>query len=307
MAEQERTAFEERFVADEGLFEQISVVEDELIESYVRGELTVAEKEKCESLFLSTEPRRRRVAFTRAMLEKLDEQKDSAAAVIARTATKNRAGWNGIVELFNTPRLAFGVAFALLLLVSGGWFLLRSPKQPDVAQTVSPTPAAEPNQIRNDPTNENVPLNSNADIGGKIPDNKNAPTTVNKDLPGRNQNMSPSKQTSTIATPVLALFTGTVRSGGKMAELNLPKNAAGANLELNLESQDYKIYQVEIVDPDGVPVMQNNRLKAKTSKLNLFVPAKKLRRGDYIVKVSALNQQREIESVADYSFRIIQK
>ena len=115
------------------------------------------------------------------------------------------------------------------------------------------------------------------------------------------------KQDSIGVAPVLALFAGTVRAEGKMSELNLPKNAPGANLQLNLESQDYKIYRVEIADPDGNLILQNNNLKAKNSKINLFVPAQKLQKGDYIVKLSALNPQNENESVADYSFRVNRK
>ena len=37
MSEGERGVFEELFVADEGLFERVRVVEDELVESYLRG------------------------------------------------------------------------------------------------------------------------------------------------------------------------------------------------------------------------------------------------------------------------------
>ena len=92
-----------------------------------------------------------------------------------------------------------------------------------------------------------------------------------------------------------------------MPELNLQKNASGVNLQLNFESRDYKIYQVEIVNPDGKLVFRNNRLIAGNSKINFFVPAAKLRQGDYMVKLSALNSQNEDESVADYYFRILQK
>jgi hypothetical protein len=74
MPEDERTAFEEKFVTDEDLFEQMRVVEDELIESDIRGTLSAVEREKFEHSFLSTKPRRRRVAFARAMLDKFAEQ-----------------------------------------------------------------------------------------------------------------------------------------------------------------------------------------------------------------------------------------
>jgi hypothetical protein len=110
-----------------------------------------------------------------------------------------------------------------------------------------------------------------------------------------------------MSAPVLALFAGGVRAEGKMPALNLPETATGANLQLNLESQDYKNYQVEIVDPDGNLIFRNNKLGAKNKKLNLFVPAPKLSAGEYLVKLSALNSQNETESVADYPFRVNRK
>ena len=306
MSEDERSAFEAKFFENEDFFEQTRVVEDELIESYIRKTLSSVEKEKFERNFLTTSRRRSRVEFTRTMFDKLAQP----IAVVKKTETTAakppvRAS---IANFFKTPKLAFGAAFALLVLIFGGWLLLRNQKQTEIAREITPTPTvqiAQTNQNRNLPLNQNNPVNLNATE--KNPDNKNASPNVNKETPNKNQNTNTPKQESPVITPILALFAGAVRAEGKMPELNLPENARGANLQLNLESQDYKNYRVEILDADGNLVLKNNNLKAKNSKINLFVPAAKFRRGDYIVKLSALNPQNEIESVADYAFRVNRK
>ncbi len=143
MPETERSAFEQNFVADENLFEQISVAEDELIESYIRATLSPAEKTMFEREFLSTESRRRRVAFTRTMLDKLKNENEIAVAKKTETVDGNPSVWNSIIEFFKTPKLAFGAAFALLILIFGGWFLLKNPNQPEIAKQITPTPTAE--------------------------------------------------------------------------------------------------------------------------------------------------------------------
>lgn len=309
MSEDERTAFEERFVADEDLFEQMRVVEDELIESYIRGTLSAVEKDKFERSFLAAEPRRRRVAFARTMLDKFAAQAAVASKKIETAAVQNPSVWDSITNFFKTPKLAFGAAFALLALTFGGWFLLRNPNNTEIVRQIMPTPTIEtiePSQNQNSPTSKNDAVNSNTNTAQKNVD-KNTSSNANRELPNKNQNSNTPKQNSIGISPVLALFAGTVRAEGKMPELNLPKNALGANLELNLESQAYKIYRVEIADPDGNLILKNNNLRAKNSKINLFVPAQKLRRGDYIIKLSALNQQNENESVADYTFRVNRK
>ena len=311
MSEGERGAFEELFVADEELFERVRVVEDELVESYLRGALSPAEREKFERTVLTTQRRRSRVEFTRTMLDKLAAHKE--VGDVKKTepvAVASPSVWNSIADFFKTPTLAFGAAFALIVLIFGVWFLLKNPNHPEIVRQITPTPTiqpAQPNVNENSTTRGDVSVKPNAKAPENIPDNKNGSPNANRDAPTKNQNPNAQQQTTTGITPVLALFTGTVRAEGKTPELNLPEDAPGANLQLNLESQDYKNYRVEIVNSDGTRVFQNNNLKAKNSKISLFVPAKKLARGDYLIKLSALNPQNENESVADYTFRVNRK
>ncbi len=305
-----RIAFEERFVADESLFEQISVAEDELIESYVRGTLSPAEKVNFEREFLSTEPRRQRVTFTRSMLGKINKEQEIAVTKKTETAAAHTSVWDSIANFFKAPKLAFGAAFALLVMIFGGWLLLKNTNQTEIAKQITPTPTAEiiePNLNKNAVINQNNSVDPNKNAAANVPENRNDLPKTNQVAPDKNQNSNSLKQSSKPITPILALFAGGVRGEGKMPELNLPKKAAGANLQLNLESIDYKTYSIEIVNPDGNLIFKNGKLKVRNSKINLFVPAQKLPVGDYIIKLSALNPTGETESVADYSFRVNRK
>ncbi len=142
MSGDEREAFEEKFVADEVLFEQTRVIEDELIESYIRETLPVAEKEKFERSFLTTERRRERVEFTRAMFDKLTERKESVAVKKTETAAAAPSVWDAIANFFKTPSLVFGAVSAILLAVFGGWFLLKNSNNQEIARQINPTPTA---------------------------------------------------------------------------------------------------------------------------------------------------------------------
>lgn len=291
MSADERNAFEENFVVDDVSFEQIRVVEDELIESHVRGTLPAVEKEKFERSFLTTDRRRNRVAFMRTMLDKVTQEKETAVLKKTEVVAAVPSVWDSLAGLFKTPQLAFGAAFALLVLVFGGWLWLRTSSKTEIVQQVTPTPTiqiTQPNQNQN-------------------PENRNASPNANGEGLDKRQNSDTQKQDSIGVAPILALFAGTVRGEGKLSELNLPKNAAGANLQLNIGGEAYKSYRVEIVDADGNLVWRNNKLKASNSKISLFVPAAKLQGGDYMVKLSARNRQNENESVADYVFRVNRK
>ncbi len=55
MPEDERFDFEERFITDADLFEEVKAFEDDLIEKYVRGWMNPAEAAKFEQIFSDDE------------------------------------------------------------------------------------------------------------------------------------------------------------------------------------------------------------------------------------------------------------
>lgn len=310
MTEEERIEFEGNFILDEELFENLRVAEDELIESYIRGTLELSEKTKFEANFLTTQKRRERVEFTRQMLEKLNENKATVAEVKKTASVAEKSSFlESILAFFKQPQFALGAAFAVLLLAFGGWFVWKNSNQTDIVQnTPTPTPQVSNTTTPQVVENKNTqPVNSNPESPNKNVDLSNKPES-NVIKPTPNPTPTPKKaDTNSPIVTTLALFAGGVRSDGKTNELNLSKETTGANLQLNLESQDYKVYRAEIVDQNGNVIYRSGRLSANNSKITTFVSAKNLKRGDYIVKVYGKNAKNEDESVADYQFRVNQK
>ncbi|MBS1793429.1 MAG: hypothetical protein JSS81_06220 [Acidobacteria bacterium] len=305
MAEEERSAFEDRFIAeDSGLFEELGVVEDELIEAYVRETLSPAEKTKFERSFLTTETRRRRVAFTREMIDRLIAENRPAVKKTEPVTAENSV-WNLLAGLFKRPSLAFGAGFAalLILLVFGLWFLIGGNRGGggEIVKHATPTPVAPtPTPVKNEngagPANETV-VNAapNRNEASRPPANVNA-ENINKPVP---------KETPPRAvTATLALFAPTIRGEGRTSELKLTNETTGANFELHLESQDYKTYRAELVDADGRTIYRSGKINARNSRLGVFFPAAKLKKGDYFVKVYGFNAAGGEESAADFQFRV---
>lgn len=298
LEEKERLALEEKFLADEDFFVQIRVAEDELMEDYVRGKL--AEKEKFEREFLKTEKRRERVEFTRQMIAKLGEK--------PQTIKEKTSFLTSLTEFFGQPKFAFGVTFALLALIFGFWFLVirKTANEGEIVKQITPTPNIQTNVNQTSTVNQNIVVNSNSNltVNANLPEKPETnKTKTNTETPKK-----PKEQSKEIApNPVLALFAGGVRSDGKTNELNLPKTSKGANLLLNLETQDYQIYRTEIVDENGNVIYRSGKLRARNSKINTFVPSKNLKRGDYILKLYGFNSSGEEESAADFQFRVNQR
>lgn len=304
MTGDERTAFEERFIAeDSGLFDEIGVVEDELIESYVRRTLPPAEKAKFEQNFLISEVRRRRVAFTREMFDKLAAERESIAKKTDVTA-ENSSVWISLINLLKTPQFAFGAALAILILVFGLWFLIfRNPEKSNpIVRQITPTPTVSQTPPKLDETNQNMVTDSNINPVNKPEANK--PSSNTEENPNKNQ---PKEVIPKPLVATIALFPGMLRSEGKLRELSLTKDTQGANFELNLESQDYKTYRAEIVDADGTVIYRGSKITSQKSKINAYFPTTKLKKGDYFVKLYGFSTSGQEESVADFQFRVIQK
>ena len=319
MPEDERFDFEERFITDADLFEEVKASEDDLIEKYVRGWMNPAEAAKFEQIFLTTNKRRERVEFSRQLIGKIEAQKEAfAVKKNAENISAAESVWNNLKAFLLTPKIAMAGALVLTIAVFGSWFLYKNlngnseivknenninvenpPEIETPKPTISPVESTENNQNNSENVNlessinsENAPLNSN--------DNR----TPNKEKETPTPTKTPVQKTA--PNPVLALFSGTVRSGGKNNVLNLPKEAKAATLQLNLQSNDYKIYSAQLTDADGNVIFQNGKLNARKSKINFTIPAGNLKRGDYIIKLSGKNDAGENESVADFQFRVNQ-
>ena len=301
MAEDERFAFEDEFAADYELLEEMRAFEADLIEKYVCGFMDSAEKAEFETHFLNTEKRRNKVEFSRRLIVELRQETKEEA--------EKESVWNWFGKLFFTPKFAFGTAFALLVLVFGGWFLTRNleTKQTEIVKNEN----SANTEIANKNINVNVEkyvVNSNQNTqlnletnSNKTPEKSPTPTPTKTPEP----KITPTPETSKVApNPVLALFAGTLRADGEINELNLPKNASGATFRLNLKTVDYKIFQAEITDGNGKIIYRSDSLKPQKSLINLFVPAKNLGKGDYRINLYGKNSAGENESAADFQFRV---
>lgn len=295
MSEDERAAFEAAFVADQSMFDHVSVAEDELVEEYVRGHLSSGERETFEKNYLALPKNRERVEFTRAMIDKFVVER------AANVVVENKPSiLTSLAAFFAGNRLAVGSVFALLITITVGLILLSREKPPEVARVDQPVITATPTQT---PVVANSPI-GNTNESDNITENvnsrpKTAPTPTPQPEKNNNKSVEPS-----VRTPVLALFAGTLRSGGRMPELALDKDTANARLQLNLESRDYTSYIAEVVDADGNVVSRSAKMRARGTKIEFNLPSSKLKPGEYQVRLSGQNTGKELESVADYAFRV---
>jgi anti-sigma-K factor RskA len=299
VSETERAAIEEQFLADEDFSAQVLVVEDELIESYLRLELSAPDRQRFEVAFLTQPRRRERVLTMKSVLAAANAEASSGAPLRASLPSV----WTRVSALFHFQsawaRYAFAAALVAVM-AFGAMLLFKQFRRKQDEQIVQQTPGP----IRPEAGASTSPAVS-PDISHP------APTPGITAVP----RVSPSPTTQappdgpTLATIILRPTL--VRDPSGAHKLNVTSSVKQVQAQLTLERNDYHSYAVRITTVEGRMVWQSgsNRARATNagSALVITIPAKSLPADDYIVEVSGINSGRPPESIASYFFSITRK
>jgi anti-sigma-K factor RskA len=90
LSPEERDAVEDRYFADDAFHERVLAVEEELIDSYVRDELSAEQRKHFESWFLPVDDRRERLEFAKTLAGAFHNELETAL-----TVRSQRSRWSG--------------------------------------------------------------------------------------------------------------------------------------------------------------------------------------------------------------------
>jgi len=126
LSPEDQERFEEAYFSDGNLFEQVQAVEEELIEDYVKGNLSSHESHLFERHYLASDERRARIKTARQLVELCSLKSEAQAAPDSHNEDSRIEGWffslrsrlQSLAKRRLTP--VFGVAVAILLLLWAG-------------------------------------------------------------------------------------------------------------------------------------------------------------------------------------------
>jgi hypothetical protein len=121
LSEEDQALFEEAYLRDGSLFEQVQALEEELIEDYVKGDLSGHERHRFERHYLASDQRRARIETARQLVQMCSLKSPAQTAADERIDSKFFS-LRSQFRLLAKQRLAlaFGTAAALLLLLGAG-------------------------------------------------------------------------------------------------------------------------------------------------------------------------------------------
>ena len=125
LPEEQQVEIEDRAFADKSYLASITAVENDLIDEYVRNELSGAERQRFEKQFLASAERRKRVEFARALTGVISEEAAPKSVVVhdVKSPSWRDSLYAFINGLTPAARMAFVLALPLLIIGSGYLFV----------------------------------------------------------------------------------------------------------------------------------------------------------------------------------------
>lgn len=131
--------FEDDCFAQESWPTQIELVEEELIDSYLRNELDSERRRSFEQNYLTTQARQERVSIAAALLRHIDQYHNAHNGVVREPPTETT--WiERIRGFWSTQGWGLRAAAAIVVVaVIGGslWLMVRSPSSPRVVASIT--------------------------------------------------------------------------------------------------------------------------------------------------------------------------
>lgn len=315
---EEQQRLEERLLTDNKLFEQLQVIEEDLIDDYVAGTLPASDLERADKHLLSAPQRRQDVRFARAMSRYVSER--SAVNQVAGETEKLTQGsswWQRLSALFRIENPLVGFALASLLLISvlaclALWLRSeRLQRQFDQLSSARNSPIPQPGANPQLATYENDRL---AEELRQEREQRLRAEQALAELQNQNKGRPPAVAPSPTRQPAfftVALTPGSVRGAGEMVRFSPPVEATTIQLRLALPAADYQRYRAVIETDEGQSILSRSNLRAIASgqarSVVLSLPATLLKPGDYQLKLSGVTPGGSSEDVASYTFRILPK
>ena len=307
LSESERARIEEVFFADDAKFAQLEVAEDELIDAYVRDELSPGENQQFRAKLLTSPRLVERVNFARALADKVDsfrppESERSIDPTWWARFFAQRLAWQMAMAVCTVV-----VLIASIVLVSG-WLRLRNESERLAAERAAYQHQKE--ELEKLSTEQRTRAEQlNAELQ-RAQNQRAEDLKAIQELQQALKLKESGTQQSFLGTIATVILTpGSLRSGGAdQPELIVGPETKLARLQLALEKNDYPTYNATIKTADEAVIFRRTGLRPHNTgsgpQLLLSLPSRRLSRGDYIVQIDGVTGSGRIESVSDYAFLV---
>ncbi len=302
LPEEEQQRLEERAFSDQEYLRNVLAVERDLIDEYVRGELSAVERQQFEKLFLASPERRRKVEFARALTSLVSEAPQPEKA--GRPAEPEASRLESLVAFLrgSNPILQYSLAAASLFFVIGGLWLITGNLR--MREQIAGLEAERRERQERLEALENQVAGALArgdELAAQLRQERSRESA-------RQLQRERSEGRPTVFS--LALLPGLPRGAADRPTLVLPRSARLARLDVGLEPGDeYGRFRAELRTRDGREIFIQNNLKARRAgqTVTMDMPATILDPGEYELALKGVTAQGTVEEIGYYYFTVIRR
>ncbi|MCI0446719.1 hypothetical protein L0244_20090 [bacterium] len=292
LSEQETERLDELVITDHDFMIMLKALENDLIDQYVRGELTGNKLQRFKSQYLTSSKRREKVKFAQSLLPILN-------APSIEESPSRAPGFRTRWFNFGVGRSAFQwglAAIALFLLFTTGYLIFENMNlRSQFIQVKSEQSALK---IREQELERELAKQKSLDN-----EKANELVRVRERLKQLEEQLAGSEPPD---VKLIAFnLSPQTRGTNKIRQLEIPSKIDSINFNLNLEADEFSIYRVTLKNPETNEVLwRSNKAKASANTVKVTLPANLLKGQSYILEVYGILGNKNSELVSNYLFRI---
>lgn len=282
LTEEEQVQVEDRAFADGDYMSALETAEADLIDAYVRGELSQSDRRSFELRFLASPERRRKVEFARALSTIAAESRTRESRAAERLSFMSVfRGWNPVVQ--------FAAGMAIVVCIAGGAWLVSE------NAAIRSRMAALEAERRGFEDRERS-------LRQRLGEEQTRAALAT-------QNRQPSEAPRAPLVASLVLMPGLSRAQAPVERLVLSPSVQIARIEIQLESRDdYPRFRAELHTRKGEEVLSRSNLVKRKSgpgfAVWVDVPASALAVGDYELALKGIAADHASQDVGYYYFGV---
>jgi hypothetical protein len=317
LSEEETERLDELSISDDEFAMRLSTAENDLVDSYVKGELSGETLEQFKSFYLSSPKRREKVRFAHTFLvyEKSSvEQERQPQANLPRSFESSEKALHPFSRLRSLafPRVALQWGFAvaaLLILLAGGYLLFENLRLRSQMTRVQAEHAALQQREQDLERQLTDQRTAGAEKAKELESVRESLAKLEQQLAANQQGEKIGPQSHEPNSVYFDLLPQT-RGTGQIADITVPMGTDYVVLRLELESNDFPEYQVVLKNPATNQIIwRSGKLKAKSrgnnKTISISVRASLLKQRNYTLEASGTGPSGAAEFISGYPFRVV--
>lgn len=314
LPEEQQVEIEDRAFNDPEFLAGITSVENDLIDEYVREEMTESDRQRFENRFLASESRRKKVEFARALTRVMAETrvtKRESPTIVAAPVSWRDSLAAFIHGLHPAGRLALAAA-TLLILIGGAWLITETLR---LRSQLTHLQAQQQSQDGNRQALERqveLERRRSEELSAQLDREKQQRVQTDESLRRLTESVNRPEETPRSIIASLMLLPGISRGATTQPKLVLPANATAAQIQIGIEpEEDFKNFGVELRTISGRSAWTRDNLTARNTRggrvVRLVLPASALSSGEYELRLKGVTRTGETEDVGFYYFAVTKR